>query len=211
MLTPDAKVYAIEDVVRNFNFESLFSLITEGAVVEKRRKDKFRMPFEDSPKVVITTNYAIPGTGDSFRRRMEEFDLSNYYNAKKRPVDDFGHYFYDEWDEYQYNLFDNLMILACRYYLKSGFMQAPSEYIFEKKLKSVVQPDELADFIMTEVKLDSEYNNNDLFSQYLKQAGSETQMTQRQFSNAIKAFADLSGFRYQGGHSGERRYFSLVE
>jgi hypothetical protein len=208
MLTPDTKVYAMEDVVRDFNFESLFSLITEGAVVEKKRKDKIRIPFEDSPKVVITTNYAIKGSGDSFKRRREEFDLSTYYSSKKRPIDEFGHFFFDDWDAEQYNLFDNLMLTACKSYLAYGFLEAPSEYIFEKKLLAHIQP-ELVDFVKSEVAINTTYYTNDLYIKFINQHGKGDGITQRYFSNSIKKFAELSELKYEVGHTGEKRYFAL--
>ena len=208
MLTLDTKVYAMEDVIRDFNFESLFSLITEGAVVEKKRKDKIRMPFEDSPKVVITTNYAIKGTGDSFKRRMEEFDLSTYYNSKNRPVDEFGHFFFDDWDDEQYNLFDNLMLTACRYYLEYGFVEAPSEYIFEKKLLAHLKP-ELVEFVKSEIQPDTNYFTYELFTKFIGQYGKGDGVTQRYFSNSVKKFAELSELNYEVGHTGDKRYFAL--
>ena len=36
--------------------------------MEKKNKDAIKIPFEKSPKIGITTNYAIKGAGNSFAR-----------------------------------------------------------------------------------------------------------------------------------------------
>ena len=40
-----------------FSFESMFSLITEGLTIEKKNKDAIKIPFQKSPKLIITTNH----------------------------------------------------------------------------------------------------------------------------------------------------------
>jgi len=41
----------------------LFSVVTEGLTLEKKNKDAIKIPFSKSPKIAITTNYAIKGSG----------------------------------------------------------------------------------------------------------------------------------------------------
>jgi uncharacterized protein YeeX (DUF496 family) len=69
-VTIDTDIMYIDDITKNFDFEKLYSVITEGIVVERKHKDKFHLSYEDSPKVLITTNYAIQGSGDSFEGRI---------------------------------------------------------------------------------------------------------------------------------------------
>ena len=59
----DTQVLAFDDVRKHFDFEQLFSLITEGIPVNRKNKDEIYIPFERSPKIVITTNYVISGAG----------------------------------------------------------------------------------------------------------------------------------------------------
>src|SRR5690606_26546093 len=51
----DTKVMAFEDVNKYFDFERLFSVITDGIEVEKKNKGTFYIPFKESPKIIITT------------------------------------------------------------------------------------------------------------------------------------------------------------
>src|SRR5690606_22477319 len=70
----DSKIMFFDDVKRNFNFEMLFSVITNGIDVEKKNKGTFTIPFEKAPKVVVATNYAIKGIGGSNEARRFELE-----------------------------------------------------------------------------------------------------------------------------------------
>ena len=79
-VSADTQLLTFDDVTKNFEFERLFPVITEGITLEKKNKDEIFIPFKDSPKIVITTNYAIKGTGNSFDRRKWELEFAQHYN-----------------------------------------------------------------------------------------------------------------------------------
>ena len=85
----DTQVLVFDDVRKNFAFEQLFSLITEGITLEKKNKDAIHIPVSRSPKLVITTNYTIGGIGGSFERRKFEVEFSSYFGAHRTPFDEF--------------------------------------------------------------------------------------------------------------------------
>jgi hypothetical protein len=51
-VSSDCQVLAFDDVRKNFNFESLFSIITEGLTIEYKGRDAIKLPVKDSPKVL---------------------------------------------------------------------------------------------------------------------------------------------------------------
>lgn len=116
----DTKIIAIEDVRRNVDFEGFYSIITEGVTVEKKNKDELFIPYKDSPKILFTTNYTIPSTGDHAKRRQRVFEFSNAFSSKYTPLDHFGHKLFDDWDKDEWNRFYNLMFIAVSFYLKFG-------------------------------------------------------------------------------------------
>jgi hypothetical protein len=116
----DTKIIAIEDVRRNVDFEGFYSIITEGVTVEKKNKDELFIPYKDSPKILFTTNYTIPSTGDHAKRRQKVFEFSNAFSSKYTPIDHFGHKLFDDWDKDEWNRFYNLMFIAVAYYLHYG-------------------------------------------------------------------------------------------
>lgn len=126
-LTVDTQVLCFDDVRKNFNFEMLFSAITEGVVMEKKNRDAVRMPFEQSPKIAITTNYAIRGTGNSFERRKWDQELKQYYSKNFTPRDEFGCMLFDDWSLEEWVRFDNYMISCLTLYIKSGLIDTEFE------------------------------------------------------------------------------------
>jgi hypothetical protein len=121
-VSTDTQLLVFDDVKKNFNFENLFSLITEGITLEYKGQDAIKIPVNKSPKIIITTNYTIGGVGGSFERRKFEVEMSNYFGHTRSPLDEFGHMLFDDWNDNEWVIFDNFMIQCCQYYLKYGLV-----------------------------------------------------------------------------------------
>ena len=87
LVSADTQVLCFDDVKKHFDFERLFSVVTEGLTLEKKNKDAIKIPFAKSPKITITTNYAIKGKGTSFERRKWELELAHHYNKDYTPLE----------------------------------------------------------------------------------------------------------------------------
>ena len=131
----DTQIFLMDDVPKSFNFEDLFSIITEGMVVEKKGKDAFKIDFEESPKISITTNYTVKGEGASHYRRIFEVEIANYFNDKHTPEDEFGHQFFTDWSEAEWQRFDNFMIRCIQYYLNNGLVESNKVNLELRKLR----------------------------------------------------------------------------
>lgn len=119
----DTQIISFEDVNSNFDFERLFSVITDGIEVEKKNKQSFYIPFEKSPKIIVTTNYALKGMGNSHERRRIEIEFAQYFNKDRTPFDIFKRMMFDGWDAEEWLRFDNYIIRCCAMYLKEGIMK----------------------------------------------------------------------------------------
>ncbi len=127
LVSADTQILCFDDVSKHFNFERLFSVVTEGLTLEKKNKDAIKIPFSKSPKVAITTNYAIRGKGASFERRKWELELAQYYTRNYTPLIEFGKLMFGEWDEEEWCKFDNYMIECLQIYLDNGLIK--SEFV----------------------------------------------------------------------------------
>jgi hypothetical protein len=127
------QVLVFDDVKRNFNFENLFSLITEGITLEYKNQPAVKLPVEKSPKIIITTNYTIGGVGGSHEARRFEVEFCNYFNVNYTPEMEFGHRFFEEWDKTEWQRFDNFMIRCLQVYLQSGLVDCVWDNIEVKK------------------------------------------------------------------------------
>jgi len=92
----DCEVLLFDDVDADFDFEKVFSLMTTGMQIRRKYKDHIYLPFERSPKVTLTTNYAILGDSSSHRRRKFEFEVTVTYSADYSPRDKFEQNFFTD-------------------------------------------------------------------------------------------------------------------
>ena len=113
-----------DDVRKYFDFERLFSVVTEGLTLEKKNKDAIKIPFSKSPKIAITTNYAIKGAGNSFARRKWELELHQHYSKNFTPLDEFGKLMFGDWNDDEWCDFDNYMIRCLQDYLTQGLVES---------------------------------------------------------------------------------------
>ena len=120
LVSADTQILVFDDVKKHFDFERLFSVVTEGLTLEKKNKDAIKIPFSKSPKIAITTNYAIKGAGNSFARRKWELELHQHYNKSYTPLDDFGKLLFGDWGDEDWCQFDNYMISCLQNYLTAG-------------------------------------------------------------------------------------------
>lgn len=124
LVSADTQILCFDDVKKYFDFERLFSVVTEGLTLEKKNKDAIKIPFAKSPKIAITTNYAIKGSGNSFARRKWEVELHQHYNKNYTPLDEFGKHFFADWNDDEWCQFDNYMISCLQLYLRRGLIKS---------------------------------------------------------------------------------------
>ena len=124
LVSADTQILCFDDVRKHFDFERLFSVVTEGLTLEKKNKDAIKIPFSRSPKIAITTNYAIKGAGNSFARRKWELELHQYYTKEFTPLDEFGKLMFGDWNDEDWCEFDNYMIGCLTTYIKIGLVKS---------------------------------------------------------------------------------------
>lgn len=132
-VSTDTQLLVFDDVKKNFSFESLFSLITEGITLEYKGQDAIKLPVQQSPKILITTNYTVGGIGGSFERRKFEVELSSYFNNNHTPLDEFGHLLFDDWNSKEWDKFYSFMLNCSQYYLEHGLKEYDSKNLHVRK------------------------------------------------------------------------------
>ena len=130
----DCQVLVFDDVKKSFNFENLFSVITEGISIEYKGKDSIKLDVTESPKIIITTNYTIQGDSASFNARKYEVEMSSYFNDNYTPIMEFGHELFNEWNDDEWAAFDNYMMNCISIYLENGLIDMPLKNLDYRKL-----------------------------------------------------------------------------
>ncbi len=120
-VTPRHDVVAVEDIMRGADLSLFFNACTGYFQVQDRFKDSVNIPFEDSPKILMTSNQALQIRGTSEQRRICPIGFSDHYNVKTTPLQEFGKLFFSsEWSEKDWLDFYNFMFSCIQRYLKDG-------------------------------------------------------------------------------------------
>lgn len=133
------KVIFFDDCRTNLDFEHFFGQITRGITVNEKGVKRYSLP---APKFLFTTNHAINGDGNSFKRRQYLLSFSDWYNEHRTPKDDFGCILFDEWDDDQWNLFYNFAACCIQTYLKFGLsLTIPADDLERRQLRQYIGDD----------------------------------------------------------------------
>jgi|GEM_PF-941773 len=166
---PGTQILVLQDVNSNEDFESYYNMITDGLTIEQKHKDEIYLPFSESPKLLWTCNNLPKGpAGPSTERRQEVFEVSDHYNPRFTPKDEFGHTLFDEWDANEWNRFDNAIIKFEQFYLKFGIIHPPQINVAIRKIEREIS-EEFLEF-MEEKLLDGvvEFHKKNLHEEFIK-------------------------------------------
>jgi hypothetical protein len=198
------RLLIIDDVSKTFDFEKIFPLITEKLVVERKYENKFVIPFEESPKVILTTNYTIEGTSGSHKRRKVEFILSETFDADYSPEDKFGHLLFIEWSDEEWRRFYLLMAYCVQEFLRKGLVMPTFNVAIRKlKMEATSQFIEFAQGIEVGVKINKKVKYDEFYSKYPNHYKIELTT----FRNWLKYLADAFGYTFKESHSGSDNFF----
>lgn len=128
----ETQLININDLTRNTTIETFFNDITEGIAIDKKNEKPFRI----LSKLIISTNKTIRIDGESAKDRVIQFEFSDYFNAKRSPVAEFGGkwMFSSDWTTKDWNQFDTFLINCVLEYIKNGITEAPSINLHRRTL-----------------------------------------------------------------------------
>jgi hypothetical protein len=209
----DTQILAFDDVRKNFDFERLFSVITEGITIEYKGKDAIKIPVQDSPKIIISTNYTIKADGGSFQRRIFEIEMSDYFGVHHTPLDEFGNLLYDEWNTDEWNRFDKFMINCLQYYLANGLVKSKTNNLELRKFINETSQ-EFYEYALTDnmIKNDIRITKSEALNEFHNEyPDSRKFVTNRTFIKWIKKYCDYKKLKYSEGNSNGHRWFSVSQ
>jgi len=212
LVSVDTQILTFDDVKKGFEFERLFSIITEGITLEKKNKDAIKIPFEKSPKVVITTNYAIRGTGNSFERRKWELEFYAHYSKEFTPHDEFKKLFFSQWNDDEWCSFDNYMLKCLQLYLNNGLVSAPFKNLKNRKFEASTSR-EFVTFIQENQVLfpyDIDIYSNSVRIEFILQNPDYSKISHSKWNKWLRiAFKHLTGEEPEQGRKTAGVYFLI--
>ena len=181
------KIYLLDDVARNFNYHALYTNITGGISAERKGTKAIEIPYSQSPKFMISTNWIVPKNNDeaSTIARFAEYQFSNFFNASHTPLEYFGETFFQDWNEKEYQLFHEFILTCIMVFLNDGLIEIEyrkeSDNYFAYFSNSVVE-DEM-ERIMREMEGRTEFKVSD----FLKEHDKEESYRYKKLFNHISA------------------------
>jgi len=210
-VSTDCQILAFDDVKKNFNFELLFSAITEGLTIEYKGMPAVKIPVEDSPKIIISTNYTIKAEGGSFEGRMFEVELSSYFNSNFSPLDKFGCMLFDDWDDKEWARFDHYMINCLQYYLKNGLVAYEHKNLKYRKLIN----NTAREFVYWMDERDLVHEQRIDYKVWVQQFMNENEdfkkwLTERKFNQWLKSYIEFKGMEVKSIVVNGKRMYEVV-
>jgi len=184
----------LNDLRKDFVFELIYNDISEGLTVEKKNKQS----FTHQTKMIVSANSTLKISGASGKDRIIEFELTNHYSEKYSPKDDFNEWFFSDWNENEWGLFDNFMMNCICKYLKHGIIEPVQINLDRRKLIEHTHPDfyEWMEDQLSEKKIQpySRYNKKEIYEDFLGQYPSHRNNSRSKLNNQTNFIKCLKSF-----------------
>lgn len=196
----DSQVLLVDDVKPNFDFAVFYNAISGDLALEKKRGQRLMMGFLNSPKIVMTTNYAMLGNGDSHIGRWYVLPFTNYFSAAYTPLHEFQQRFFVDWDDAEWHRFDDFAIACLTVYFEAAEPILANLHTYqESKLKAAI-PAELLDYLETYLHaLPYEVPKKTFFADFKALYPIYEKSTQNWFSTKVSTYCKLRGVSLNAG------------
>lgn len=194
MVEMDTDILFINDAEEQLDFNRLYNPISDDWQIEKKNQGAIIIPFEISPKIIITTNYAVGDNGGSSKDRKHEVALYKYYSDQKKPEEDFGRRFFEDYDNIDWLMFDYYMIHCVQRYLSEGLPEIKNiENITGLKHRIGKS---IFDFCEDKfIETNGQVQNKSLYDEYLDITGLPSRsISQNKFTRNIKEYLKEKDF-----------------
>lgn len=123
----------IDDAHEYFSIKKYFSVVTGSTLVNPKNNKPFEIVFDNSPKIVATSNYQLKELDPSTSRRLLYVLYSDYYhnnesgdyNEQRKVRDDFDMDLFTDFSDTDWNDFYNFTAQCIQFYLGQNSMIKP--------------------------------------------------------------------------------------
>lgn len=210
--TPTTNIISINDVKANFNFESMYGRITDNFTINKKYRPEVEIPFERSPKIVLSSNFMIKApSGHSTERRKYEIELSEHYGPHLTVYDEFQQQFFEDWNEFEWNEVTLFIIFCIRYYLNHGLVEVDPVNLIQRRLISELGAD-LLDFLDEKFSEKPKHHKKELFNEFKNGGYTDWRYapTQRTFTVKLKKYCEYKNLAYKETPSNSKAFFEII-
>jgi len=201
----DTDTILLDDAHYSTKLSFFFSTLTGSLRVNPKHGKSFELDFDQSPKLIVTTNFVPANLDPSTLRRLLFMVYSDYYHTKssdyleeRKITHDFGgkKMFGDAFTKEDWSLFYNFCMQALQFYLNSPErMDAPDGNVKKRNLMQIMGDPfaEWARGYINEDKVNLFIPRKQFQEDYKSFIGNATMSVNRQ-KKALEAFCELNGW-----------------
>lgn len=141
-IKPTTQIVTIDDLNNKYAMTNLYTSITGYMRTEAKGVQSVEIPFDDSPKLIISSNYMIIDNSPSTANRTFQVYFSNTFNENYTPIDKYGERFFGKrdpkWTEVKQRLLHHLAMYCVATYHRVGVVRYDTELQNKRLLNSFV-------------------------------------------------------------------------
>ena len=118
------RVFAIQDIPKDFKFEFLKELSSGVGVLKKLWKNEQSITADKMPKFMLSTNFSFKISDGGLKRRIIPIEFTNFFTSCGGVRKHYGKMFPFGWDTQEWLAFDNVMCCCIQMYLQAGELSA---------------------------------------------------------------------------------------
>lgn len=195
----------IDDATKYFDFDSFYTLATGNMSINAKHKDSKEIDFKDSPKLMISSNFAPNRNDESTLRRILFVPISDYYHKRtddndyretRQISDDFGYELYNEqYSESDWNADYNFLVDCLQFYLKmsaSNIVVEPIMSSINKRMNLAIMGTQFSEWASAYFAPDSSNVNNGVLKEVamrdFENATNIRGWSSAKFTKAVKSY-----------------------
>ena len=199
----------MDDLSTRVDLHKFMPMITGDMTVNPKYVPAFTIKYQESPKVIFTSNHAIRNFDSSLRRRTFFTAFSDYYHAdnperkmtERTPATDFGKQLIYDYDDKEMNTFYNFMLQCLQLWMRYRVrVNPPMQSIERRTLRNSLGDEFLwwAEEYFNEAHLDREVDKREAFEAYLESISERESAfrTMRTFTDQLRRLCAYKGWTY---------------
>lgn len=181
-----------------FKFSAINNIITTGVPIENKWERTMKVPYEQSPKCVVSTNYKVSDKADFEARRQHKVYLYRYFTKTYKPEHELGNMIGPSWSEEDWQLCYNILFYCLQTYLAMGLIEAIPSADVQRRNLLIDYKEGFVDYMdnFTTMFVGKYCMNQEMFEDFISSGGNKRYWDQQRFNSAIHDYATRSGFKF---------------
>lgn len=207
---PDDQSLLFDDVKNTFPFEFVYNQVEKPAMINAKGRNK--VPFDNVPKYIITSNSIIDVSSESSKRRVAMIFCGTHYHNGKTPFSEFGHNLFIDWDNDQWQAFYSFAMNCIQFYLINGLIYFEPESYAKRYIIETYSHDAymwLKEFIIPTGGLEDQRLETDLTLQSYIAATGDMKKSKTKLTKMILDYAKHEKLKISVVSSGGKRYYEI--